>query len=175
MSIFAPPGGGFSNFSLHVFSLSCFVLNTLWLFCWLPWAVCPAVASLMLWTSLQHPEAEVQAGNLGFKQPLSSSPLPYFDKKTSVLTGGRSQLRVTLLGAYMFFLAGCQNQNIQGTLTEKNPYICLLCFLLLSHQDLNSVRVENKQIQHQHNQENMLVRPVGWACRLGDPPEVVIF
>ena len=46
----------------------------------------------------------------------------------------------------MFFLAGGQSQHTQATFAEKSPYVCLLCFLALSHQDLNSAKPENEQI-----------------------------
>lgn len=54
---------------------------------------------------------------------------------------------VMILGWSMFFLAGCQSQHIQATFVEKNPYVCLLCFLVISHQDLSNAGAENKQFQ----------------------------
>lgn len=79
------------------------------------------------------------------------------NKKMSELKGGRSWLSTIILESSMFFLAGCQSQNIQAA------------------QCWGWVWVDPGKNSNNNNNhlENELVRPVGWASRLGGPPELV--
>lgn len=62
----------------------------------------------------------------------------------------------------MFFLTGCQSQNIQEPLAEKISKVCFHYFVILSRRHLNSVRVENKQIQQQQQQPGERVGEAHW-------------
>lgn len=110
---------------------------------------CPC---LMLLTTLLCLEAELQA-----EEPKDWDYTSLYllhpclqNKKTSMLTGpGCGWCFLD----HMFFLTGCQSQNIQEPLAEKISEVCFHYFVILSRQHLNSVRVENKQIQQQQQQQ----------------------
>lgn len=163
---------GFSNLSLLFYNLLCFFVNTPG-FSAGPHGKHAQGCPVSCWDKLTARggwSAGWGASGLGLNQPHFFTPACKIRIPLSWRVAG-PHWGWWFLGHLCFSWLEARANITQGTFAEKNPYVCLLCFLALSRQNLNSAEAENEQIQEKMATTTITTWKVSWRGLLAGPAD----